>query len=63
MKKYRTVRFASINYKYLQIIQEKYYQQIPISSLLNEFLNRYIKENFEDIVKAVDVVENESSEK
>ena len=58
--KYRTVRFDNMNFKYLQIIQERHYQTVPISHLMNEFLNRYIKENFSDEVEAVnEVVEGE----
>ena len=63
-KKYRTVRFANINFKYLQIIQEKYFPTIPISHLMNEFTNRYIKENFKEVVKTVDeVVENDKRQR
>ena len=54
--KYRTMRCAAINYKYLQIIQERYYPTMSTASIGNEFLNRYIKEHFSDEVSAVDMV-------
>jgi hypothetical protein len=57
--KYRTMRCVNENHKYLQIIRKKHFPTMTEASLGNEFLNRYIREHFPEIVQAVDTVVNE----